>query len=87
MKFTANPKKYDDVRTLSDSDLICYCCNTDKKTVVNSIKNGNRTLKAIKETTGACMGDECATLNPNKRCCSKEIRQLIELWELDNSTP
>ena len=80
MKFTINPKIYDDVSTLSDSDLICYCCNTDKKSIVTSIENGNRTLKAIKETTGACMGDECATLNPNKRCCSKEIRQLIGLY-------
>jgi len=44
------------------------------------LKKGNRTLKEIKSSTGACMGDECATLNPNKRCCSKEIRQLIKLY-------
>ena len=80
MKFTIKPKIYDDVTTLSDNDLICYCCDTDKKTIVNSIKKGNITLKTIKETTGACTGDECVTLNPNKRCCSKEIRQLIGLY-------
>ena len=84
MIFSTKPKIYDDVTTLSDSDLICYCCNTDKKTIVTSIKKGNRTLKMIKETTGACTGDECATLNPNKRCCSKEIKQLIKQVKEEN---
>jgi len=80
MKFTTNPKIYDDVTTLSNYDLICYCCDTDKQTIIASIEEGNRTLKAIKETTSACTGDKCAILNPNKRCCSKEIRQLIKLY-------
>ena len=80
MKFVTKPKIYDDIRTLNSSDLICYCCNTDKQMIMNAIEKGNKTLKEIKNSTGACMGDECATLNPNKRCCSKEIRQLIELY-------
>ena len=80
MKFSTTLKIYDDIKTLSNSDLICYCCDIDKETIITSIKEGNRTLKAIKETTTACTGDECATLNPNKRCCSKEICQLIELY-------
>jgi NAD(P)H-nitrite reductase large subunit len=81
MKFSTNLKKYDDRRTLGDSDLIYYCCDIDKKTIVEAIQNGSRTLKEIKITTKACTGDECATLNPNKRCCSKEIKQLIEIFE------
>ena len=82
MKFSLNPKKYDDVTTLSDNDLICYCCDVNKQTIVKAIENGSKTLKEIKSTTTACTGDECAIVNPNKRCCSKEIRQLIELVSL-----
>ncbi len=82
MKFSLNPKKYDDVSTLSDNDLICYCCDVDKQSIVKAIKNGSRTLKEIKATTAACTGDECAIVNPNKRCCSKEIKQLIKLVSL-----
>ena len=81
MKFTTAAKDYADVTTLSDDDLICYCTKVDKKTIVDAIKAGANTLKAIKETTTACTGDECATLNPNKRCCSKEIKQLLKLGE------
>ena len=81
MKFTTVAKDYADVTTLSDDDLICYCTKVDKKTIVNAIKAGSNTLKSIKEATTACTGDECATLNPNKRCCSKEIKQLLKLGE------
>ncbi len=84
MKFSLNPKKYDDVTTLSDNDLICYCCDVDKQTILKAIQNGSQTLKEIKATTTACTGDECAIVNPNKRCCSKEIRQLIELVDGKN---
>ena len=81
MKFTTVAKDYADVTTLNDGDLICYCTKVDKKTIVDAIKAGSNTLKSIKETTTACTGDECATLNPSKRCCSKEIKQLLKLGE------
>jgi NAD(P)H-nitrite reductase large subunit len=71
-------KIYDDVRTLSNNDMICYCCSVDKQTIILAIKNGNRTLRDIKNTTNACTGNECSKLNPNKRCCSKEINWLIK---------
>jgi len=86
MKFSLNPKKYDDVTTLSDDDLICYCCDVDKQTIVKAIQNGSKTLQEIKATTMACTGNECATLNPNKRCCSKEIKQLIKVISLNITT-
>ncbi len=81
MKFSLNPKQYDDVTTLSDHDLICYCCDVDKQTIVKAIENGSRTLKEIKSMTTACTGNECTSVNPNKRCCSKEISQLIDIVE------
>ncbi|WP_353663121.1 (2Fe-2S)-binding protein [Hydrogenimonas sp. SS33] len=73
-------KKFD-VTTLDDDDLICYCIGVDKKTIVEAIREGASDLKAVKEQTGACTGSECAEKNPNGRCCSKEIRQLIALVE------
>ncbi|WP_292655894.1 (2Fe-2S)-binding protein [Nitratifractor sp.] len=83
MKFFAQPKRYDDVTTLSDEDLICYCIEVDKKTIVEAIRNGATSLKAVKEATGACTGSDCKRLNPNGRCCSKEINALIELEARD----
>ena len=80
MKFFTKIKKFDDVTTLDDSDLICYCCEVDKKTIVKAIKEGANTLSLIKEKTTACTGSRCKELNPNKRCCSKEINQLIRLY-------
>jgi NAD(P)H-nitrite reductase large subunit len=79
MIFSATQKKYDDVTTLSDNDLICYCVEVDKGTIVSAIHNGATTLKEIKARTGACTGDMCATKNPNRRCCSKEIKQLLNI--------
>ena len=80
MIFTTIAKNYSDVTTLDDTDLICYCTRVNKKSIVDAIDQGaTTTLKQIKEMTTACTGDECTTLNPNKRCCSKEINQLIKL--------
>ena len=85
MKFFTQPKRCDDVTTLSDKDLICYCVEVNKKRIVDAIRNGATTLQAIKETTGACTGNECKRLNPNGRCCSKEIKALIQ-WEARNDS-
>ncbi|WP_201354213.1 (2Fe-2S)-binding protein [Hydrogenimonas urashimensis] len=80
MRFFTKIKCFDDATTLDDDDLICYCIEVDKKSIVEAIRNGATDLKAIKEKTGACSGHECAEKNPNGRCCSKEIRQLIDLY-------
>ena len=79
MIFTTTAKNYADVTTLDDKDLICYCIRVDKMTIFDAITKGATTLRKIKEKITACTGDECETLNPNKRCCSKEINQLIKL--------
>ena len=80
MKFFTKVKRFDDVTTLDESDLICYCIEVNKGTIVEAIRKGANTLKAIKETTRACTGNECAQKNPNRRCCSKEIKLLIDLY-------
>jgi hypothetical protein len=39
----------------NDSELVCYCIEVDKKTIVDAIKNGNDTLSKIKESTKAAI--------------------------------
>ena len=66
MIFTTKLKKYDDVTTLEDNDLICYCIEVSKGEIVNAIKQGATTLKEIKATTKACTGNECKEKNPQQ---------------------
>jgi len=61
------------------SPTICYCIDVDEATIVKAIKGEAKTLKAIKETTKACTGNECKEKNPKGRCCSVEIKELIKL--------
>lgn len=71
-----------------ENEMICYCIGVNKKSIIDSIKKGNITLQSIKDDTKACTGNECKEKNPNKRCCSKEIKELIKIYakEDDNST-
>ena len=47
------------MKNLQDNDLICYCIEVNKKTIVDAILNGNTTLQSIKDNTKACTGNEC----------------------------
>jgi len=38
-----------DVKKLNDNDLICYCIEINKKTIVESIQNGADSLKKSKK--------------------------------------
>jgi len=74
------------VENLKDSDLVCYCIEVKKKTIVKAIKDGNTTLQSIKENTGACTGSECKVKNPSRKCCSKDIKGLIKIYTNTNDT-
>jgi NAD(P)H-nitrite reductase large subunit len=69
-----------EIKNFKDNNLICYCIEVNKKTIIDSIKRGNNTLQKIKDDTKACTGTDCNDKNPNKRCCSKEIKELIEIY-------
>jgi len=69
------------VEDLSDEDKICYCIGITKKTINNAIDKGANSLKLIKQETKACTGTTCKTSNPQGRCCSTEIKKLIQLKE------
>ncbi len=68
-----------DVTRLGKDDNICYCIGVSKGEIEDAILKGATTLKMIKEVTNACTGSSCKDTNPLKRCCSKEINQLIKL--------
>ena len=64
----------------STSVTVCYCKKVDEESIVTAIKNGADSLSKVKEMTEACTGSECATKNPSKKCCSKDIKKLIEKY-------
>ncbi len=58
--------------------VVCFCKNVSEKTVIQAIQQGATSLKMVRETTGACMGNQCKELNPKGVCCSNDILALIE---------
>ena len=74
-------KDYTDVVALNEDDLICFCIQVDKQTIVKAVKNGADSLKKVREITAACTGDDCANVNPTKKCCSPQINKLIKLYK------
>ena len=71
---------------MNNKDLICYCIEIDKKTIVDAIKNGNISLEMIKNTTKACTGNQCKEKNPSGQCCSKDIKELIKIYSSATDT-
>ena len=58
-------------------ELVCYCKNVLKTEIETAISEGAKTLKDIQKNTGACTGNQCKELNPNKRCCAVEILVML----------
>ncbi len=58
-------------------EMICYCIGVTRSRIVQAVRNGAHTLKAIQESTGACTGNRCKELNPRGRCCSVDIIEII----------
>jgi NAD(P)H-nitrite reductase large subunit len=71
---------------LSDDETVCYCINVNKQTIVNAIKNSDNRLSKIKESTKACTGKDCKTMNPSGKCCSTDIIELIKLYGKEDSS-
>ena len=61
-----------------ENEIICYCSQVTKQEILNSIKNGAKTLQDIRDMTNACTIGNCIELNPNKMCCSGDIIKLLE---------
>lgn len=67
--------------------VICYCKNVTKAEIEKAIRSGAKTLKDIQETTGACIGNHCKELNPSGKCCSDDIKAMLnENGAIENSS-
>ena len=66
-------------------EIICYCKNISKKTILSAISNGAKTLKDIQKMTTACTGNKCKELNPSGKCCSEDILKLLGLETTENN--
>ena len=62
---------------------VCYCENVPDDRVVQAIASGARLLKAIGETAGAGIGNECEIKNSNGLRCVKDIQAVIVRYVLD----
>ena len=61
------------------SEIVCWCSQVTKETILAAKRQGGvTTLEAIRVATKACTVGRCKELSPRGRCCSKEIRLLLE---------
>jgi NAD(P)H-nitrite reductase large subunit len=60
------------------SQTVCYCNNVNKEEIVRAIARGAETVEDVTRLTGAGKGNECATKNPNGRCCCPDIQALVD---------
>lgn len=64
---------------MSDSDeMICYCGQVRRSTIVEAIRHGAKTLKDIQQATGAGIGSRCQELNPKGVCCHGDILAILK---------
>lgn len=62
------------------SELVCYCRQVPKATIVAAIRGGASSPQEIANETTACTGRWCEDMNPNKRCCCVDLEALIEAY-------
>lgn len=59
-------------------ETVCWCSSVSKQAILNAIERGARSMDDIRKMTGACTLGRCKELSPRGRCCSKEIRMLLD---------
>jgi NAD(P)H-nitrite reductase large subunit len=59
-------------------ETVCWCGGISKFKILSSIHDGARNMGDIRRMTGACIVGRCKELSPRGRCCSKEIKILLE---------
>lgn len=64
---------------MSDSDeMVCYCGQFRRSTIVEAIRRGATTPKDIQEATGAGVGSRRRELNPKGVCCHGDILAILK---------
>jgi NAD(P)H-nitrite reductase large subunit len=59
------------------SKTICYCKNVTKAEIEQAIEKGAKTLGDIQNMTVACTGGQCKELNSSEKCCSEDIKVML----------
>lgn len=59
-------------------ETVCWCNGVSKQSILDAMQNGARNMDDIRRMTGACTLGRCKELSPRGRCCSKEIKTLLE---------
>lgn len=59
-------------------EMVCWCSSVSKQSILKAIEHGARSMDDIRKMTGACTLGRCKELSPRGRCCSKEIRMLLD---------
>ena len=60
-------------------ETVCWCSGVSKYSIVDAISAGAQNMADIRRMTGACTVGRCKELSPRGRCCSKEIRMLLDV--------
>jgi hypothetical protein len=61
-----------------NSEVVCWCSQVTKEILLAAKRQGARTVDDVRATTKACTVGRCKEFNPRGRCCSKEIKLLLE---------
>jgi hypothetical protein len=61
-------------------ELVCYCRDVPKATIIGAIARGATTVEQVAEDTTACTGRWCNNTNPKTHCCRTEIQALIDFY-------
>lgn len=67
-----------DVPKAKLDEAVCWCSGISKHTILEAKQEGARNMDDIRRMTGACTVGRCKELSPRGRCCSSEIKQLLE---------
>lgn len=59
-------------------EIICWCSRVTRARICKAIKGGAQSLAEIRAVTGACTVGRCKELNPKGRCCSADIKDLLD---------
>jgi NAD(P)H-nitrite reductase large subunit len=57
---------------------VCWCSDVSKRAIVDVIRNGASSMDDIRQQTEACTQGRCKELSSRGRCCSKEIKVLLD---------
>lgn len=68
----------EDVRRAPLDETVCWCSGVSKRRILEAVSRGAETLDDVRRMTGACTVGRCRERSPRGRCCSAEIRILLE---------